>query len=112
VRKPAGIVFNEHTDEDLERIVSKRLRVALYRSGPSRNGSRSPEVPVAASTSCCLAGRPAKSEEHAIGEQSVAAKAVYCVCASTRCGYDRPPCRLYETDEHWKRLVPATDTTT
>ena len=50
--------------------------------------------------------------EHAIGEQSVAAKAVYCVCASTRCGYDRPPCRLYETDEHWQRLVPATDTTT
>jgi hypothetical protein len=47
-RKPAGIVFNEHTDEDgatvfrhacklgLEGIVSKRP-VAPYRSGPSRD---------------------------------------------------------------------------
>jgi bifunctional non-homologous end joining protein LigD len=47
-RKPAGIVFNEHTDEDgatvfrhacklgLEGIVSKRL-AAPYRSGPSRD---------------------------------------------------------------------------
>jgi hypothetical protein len=47
-RKPAGIVFNEHTDEDgatvfrhacrfgFEGIVSKRV-TAPYRSGPSRN---------------------------------------------------------------------------
>jgi ATP-dependent DNA ligase len=47
-RAPAGIVFNEHTDEDgaavfrhackmgLEGIVSKRL-TAPYRSGPSRD---------------------------------------------------------------------------
>jgi bifunctional non-homologous end joining protein LigD len=47
-RKPAGIIFNEHTDEDgatvfrhacklgLEGIVSKRLS-APYRSGPSRD---------------------------------------------------------------------------
>jgi bifunctional non-homologous end joining protein LigD len=47
-RPPAGIVFNEHTDEDgavvfrharklgFEGIVSKRL-TAPYRSGPSRN---------------------------------------------------------------------------
>jgi len=47
-RKPAGIVFNEHTDEDaatvfrhacklgFEGIVSKRL-AAPYRSGPSRD---------------------------------------------------------------------------
>jgi bifunctional non-homologous end joining protein LigD len=50
-RVPAGIVFNEHTDDDgaavfrhacmlrLEGIVSKRLS-APYRSGPSRDGSR------------------------------------------------------------------------
>jgi bifunctional non-homologous end joining protein LigD len=47
-RKPAGIIFNEHTDEDgatvfrhacklgLEGVVSKRLS-APYRSGPSRD---------------------------------------------------------------------------
>jgi hypothetical protein len=50
-RKPAGIVFNEHTDEDgakvfrhacklgLEGIVSKRLSPP-YRSGPSRDWIR------------------------------------------------------------------------
>jgi hypothetical protein len=50
--KPAGIVFNEHTDEDgavvfrhacklgFEGIVSKRL-ASPYRSGPSRDWARS-----------------------------------------------------------------------
>jgi ATP dependent DNA ligase domain len=57
-RKPAGIVFNEHTEEDgaavfrhacklgFEGIVSKRLNAA-YRSGPSRDWLKvkNPESP-------------------------------------------------------------------
>jgi ATP-dependent DNA ligase len=58
-RAPAGIVFNEHADEDgavvfrhacklgLEDIVSKRLTVP-YRSGPSRDWIKvkNPDSPV------------------------------------------------------------------